>query len=165
MKSITQLRFVSWLSGALMLAGKASEAKLHADLSNKGKDAKAYSDSQFQKSDRLGTFSLSHVNCAATKDLDQKVIIRENEILHSDRHGNSCGLVGKIKWSGNEAWSEWLDHHWLTKKGISTSCVLYCRPIQMPGEKSIWLSFLPNRQSREPFRDEIYNAQFCGEES
>jgi hypothetical protein len=157
MKRLTFLKGLSWLSSALLILGKSAESQsTPLSVSETGK--KKISISQFGDQDRTGNFSITHVDCKPT-NVKEQILITEDAVLAEDALGNMCDVIGRISWNGQEAWSSWLSPDWLKGKGLSENCALYCRPIQMPGENSVWLSFLPDRESRIPYRDEIYRRE------
>ncbi|MBU6374596.1 MAG: hypothetical protein KGQ59_01250 [Bdellovibrionales bacterium] len=154
MNRVMLLKGVSWVSSVLFLLGKSADSQsAQVQVSKEAKNK--VSISQFGDQDRIGAFSMTHVDCKPTNHTNQ-ILVTEDALLAEDSTGNFCELIGRIAWNGFEARSSWLSPEWLRKKGLVSNCSLYCRPIQMPGGTSLWLSFLPDQESRSPYRDEIY---------
>lgn len=112
---------------------------------------------QFNDQDRVGVFEKTHENCIPTEGAGTVIEINEDTI-HCVANEQKL-LLARVRWDGIEAWSTWINSELLGLKGIQNCTAIYCRPVLIPGGHSLWLSFLPDKTSRNPLLDELYSRK------
>ncbi len=150
MKRETFLKIGSVISSILMFVGKYAQALPYKDSETRTAK-KEHTLKQFSDEDRKGVFKKTHINCLPTQ-----------EVEHIELFGdalwtmNCANQVAEFEWKGIEAWSTWVDPSFLRSKGVPDTCALYCRPIEMPGGKALWIAFAPKKYEQKSIRDELF---------
>lgn len=114
-------------------------------------------EAQFGEQDRTGVFHRTHEDCLPTSQNNTQIEIKEDTI--HIRSGSACELLARVEWKGIEGRTKWINHKFLSELGLFGCEVIYCRPVYVPGGSSLWLSYLPSKDSRSPLRDELYSRK------